>query len=200
MPNLRSSVYGWKSVWMDLAEESQGKFVEEQSQFKVRVPMNPWTVTFQMHSKSGMADKDETKILLPFISKFDFSFAIYPQTKIAEVQKHFGLQDIIVGYPEFDSQFIVKGNDENKVRKLFASDNLRELIELQKSVRLSILKGAELKPYGNVPNGVNILLFEEEGAINSFDRLVSLIELMRAAMSQLSELGVASEKDPNFEI
>jgi hypothetical protein len=86
------------------------------------------------------------------------------------------------------------------VKKLFAAESLREMIQLQKAVRLSVVKNGALKAFGKVPAGVHILVFEEDEALNSFDRLVSLLELMRASMSQLCELGVATNKDPNFQI
>jgi hypothetical protein len=196
MPNLRSSVYGWKSVWMDLADEVKGDFIEETNGAKVRVPMNPWTVTFETNTKG----KPHSRILLPYDSKADFAFEIYNRNWIADAQKKFGLQDIIVGYEDFDRDFIIKGNEENKVKKLFSSEPLREMIQLQKAVRLSIHKNGALKAFGKVPAGVNILAFDEDDELNSFDRLVSLLELMRAIMSQLCELGVATNKDPNFQI
>ncbi len=196
MAKLRSSVYGWKSVWMDLADEAKGEFMEEPGVARVRIPMNPWTVTFEMHSKG----QEHSRILLPYDSKTDFEFEIYNRNWVADAQKKFGLQDIIVGYEDFDRDFIIKGNDENKVKKLFASESLREMIQLQKAVRLSVVKNGALKAFGKVPAGVHILVFEEDDALNSFDRMVSLLELMRASMSQLCELGVATNKDPKFRI
>jgi len=196
MPNLRSSVYGWKSVWMDLADEAKGEFLEDANVARVRVPMAPWTVTFEMHSKG----KNHSKILLPFEAKTDFDFEIYNRSWIADAQKRFGLQDIIVGYEDFDRDFIIKGNDESKVKKLYSSETLREMIQLQKAVRLGIHKNGALKQYGKVPTGVHILVFEEDDALNSFDRLISLLELMRATMTQLCEMGVASTADPQFQI
>jgi hypothetical protein len=196
MPNLRSSVYGWKSVWMDLADEAKGEFQEDGSVARVRVPMTPWTVSFEMNSKG----KNHSRILLPFVSKSDFEFEIYNRSWVADAQKKFGLQDIVVGFEQFDHDFIIKGNDEGKVKKLYSSETLREMIQLQKAVRLSIHKDGALKQYGNVPNGVHVLVFEEDDAINSFDRLISLLELFRATMTQLCEMGVASTSDPNFQI
>lgn len=196
MPNLRSSVYGWKSVWMDLADEAKGDFLEENNVARVRVPMTPWTVTFEMHSKG----KNHSKILLPFEAKTDFEFEIYNRNWVADAQKKFGLQDIIVGYEDFDRDFIIKGNDESKVKKLYSSETLREMIQLQKAVRLAVQTKGALKQYGQVPSGVHVLVFEEDEAINSFDRLISLLELFRATMTQLCEMGVASTADPNFQI
>ncbi|MBS1956827.1 MAG: hypothetical protein JST89_21740 [Cyanobacteria bacterium SZAS-4] len=196
MPNLRSSVYGWKSVWMDLADEAKGDFLEENNVARVRVPMTPWTVTFEMHSKG----KNHSKILLPFEAKTDFEFEIYNRNWVADAQKKFGLQDIIVGYEDFDRDFIIKGNDESKVKKLYSSETLREMIQLQKAVRLGIQTKGALKQYGQVPPGIHVLAFEEDDAINSFDRLISLLELFRASMTQLCEMGVASTADPRFQI
>jgi hypothetical protein len=45
-----------------------------------------------------------------------------------------GMQDVEVGMPEFDRDFIIKGNDEGKLRQLFANPKIRELIAGQKDI------------------------------------------------------------------
>ncbi|HEY9676594.1 MAG TPA: hypothetical protein V6C76_01230 [Drouetiella sp.] len=196
MPNLRSSVYGWKSVWMDLADEAKGEFTENNGVARVRIPMAPWTVTFECSHSKG---KDHSRILLAYDAKSDFVFDIYNRSWLADAQKTLGMQDIVVGYDEFDRDYIIKGSDINKVKQLFSFENIREMIQLQKAVRLGVRKDAAAKAFGKVPSGVHVLVFEEEEAINSFDRLVSLLELFRAVMTQLTELKVAGVSEPEFD-
>ena len=42
---------------------------------------------------------------------------IYPQTIVEQMKKFLGMQDIEVGVPQFDEQFIVQGNDSNLIRE-----------------------------------------------------------------------------------
>jgi len=197
MPNLRSSVYGWKSVWLELADEVKGEFIDSTTApVKVRIPMAPWTVTMEMHETTG---KKQTRILLPFKYKSDFAFAIHNRNWIEDAQKTFGLQDIIVGFADFDRDFIIQGSEERTVKTLFANEPLRDQITAQKEVRLGLYRDKNaLKQFGKVPPGIHVLAFEENHAINSFERLVSLLELVRTTMAQLCELNIANQQDPDF--
>lgn len=201
---LRSSVYGWRSVWMEFAEEKAGDVVDEQKAFTMRVPAKekPWTVTFTMNPRgTGASASDFTTVALPYKAKGAFSFAIFNRNWIQEAGKVFGVQDIEVGDADFDRDYIIKGSDEKAVKRLFGNERLKELIRMQKSVHLSIHdEPAELKPYGTVPPGVNILAFRDNEAINSFERLGEIHELMVVCLDQLVEIDRASNSDPHFEV
>jgi hypothetical protein len=58
----------------------------------------------------------------------DFRFGIYQQGFLDAAGKLFGMQDVAVGYPEFDSHAIVQANDERKVKSLLSNDFIREVI------------------------------------------------------------------------
>ena len=53
------------------------------------------------------------------------------------------MQDIQVGYPFFDRSFIIKGNNEEKTKLLFASPKIRELFLAQPEIYLCIKKDDE---------------------------------------------------------
>lgn len=59
----------------------------------------------------------------------DFRFAIHTKGFIDEIGKFFGMQDIVLGYSEFDEKFIVKTNEEGKTATLFADASIRETLE-----------------------------------------------------------------------
>ncbi len=67
-----------------------------------------------------------TTLSAPLQSDSDFSFAIHHEGFLDEVGKLFGMQDIETGYAEFDKKVIVKTNEKNNVKKLFAGDDVRE--------------------------------------------------------------------------
>jgi hypothetical protein len=67
-----------------------------------------------------------------------FRFAIHPQDFLYEIGKLFGVQDVAIGYPEFDKNVIVKTNDEVKVRQLFADPDTREIFQSLSGYSLSI--------------------------------------------------------------
>lgn len=201
MTKLRSSAFGWKSVWMDLAEESQGQFDEGPNGVRVRLPLEqtPWTVTIKMN-EHGLPPKprEQTLIAVPFKAERHFSFAIHNKTWLEEIAKPFGLQDIEIGDTQFDAEYIVQGNDPVLVKELLA-DELKDLIAEQGAVRLAIHNDTpRLAQHGTVPGGVSVLTLTENTAINSFERLSALKELARATLYELVRIKAASKVDPGF--
>ena len=57
-----------------------------------------------------------------------FRFGINQQGFLDAAGKFFGMQDVVVGYPEFDSHAIVQANDEQKVKSLLSNDLIREVV------------------------------------------------------------------------
>jgi hypothetical protein len=56
-----------------------------------------------------------------------FKLAIHHETLIDGIGKFFGMQDIEIGYEEFDKQVVVKSDNEKKVKELFSDPKVRKL-------------------------------------------------------------------------
>ncbi|HZF62912.1 MAG TPA: hypothetical protein VEZ55_00420 [Chitinophagaceae bacterium] len=67
----------------------------------------------------------------------DFQFAVYKQGLLQEAGKLLGMQDVEIGHPEFDKKYIIKSNQDEKVRRLFSDYQVRS--------SLSVLKDFELE-------------------------------------------------------
>jgi hypothetical protein len=146
-----------------------------------------------MHSNPiGKSIAETTVIAVPYIPQHEFKLAIHNSSPIEEVAKIFGLQDIVIGESTFDKEFIVQGSNEQLLKELFADAPLRAAFLGQKSVNVSIVDHQH-KLFGiTPPRGVNVLTFAEKGAINSFERLTSVLELMTRTIERLAHLEVAS--------
>jgi hypothetical protein len=108
------------------------------------------------------------------------------------------MQDIVIGDPEFDKDYIIQGNHPEHVIDFFNNTNVKDLIKQQSSINLSIMDSRNHQ-YGIAPpSHENVLLFVEKGTINSFDRNSSLFELMHHVMDHLHSLGVASFDQPGY--
>jgi hypothetical protein len=46
---------------------------------------------------------------------------VYRKGVFTEIGKWFGMQDVTVGYEDFDRNFVIQGSDEQKLRRLFSS-------------------------------------------------------------------------------
>lgn len=55
----------------------------------------------------------------------DFRLAIHKEGFLDSAGKLFGMQDVVLGYPDFDERFIVKTNDQAKVKALFSDKEVR---------------------------------------------------------------------------
>ena len=73
----------------------------------------------------------------PYVNPEGFRFTIYRKGIFSELGKLLGMQDIEVGDPEFDEAFIIKGNDEFKVR-----ESLRRPPRSARWSRLSPISGS----------------------------------------------------------
>jgi hypothetical protein len=106
------------------------------------------------------------------------------------------MQDIEIGQSStFDDDFIIQGNDENKVRTLFANPEIRRLIAEQPQIRLE-LKDDEGLFRQRFPEGVDELVFHVHGVIKDVARLRQLFDLFAAVLDELCRLGSATPDDP----
>jgi hypothetical protein len=62
---------------------------------------------------------ETTTLTAPLQSSTDFRFAIHPQQFTDGIGKFFGMEDVEIGFNEFDEKFIVKTNDPLRVKKIF---------------------------------------------------------------------------------
>jgi hypothetical protein len=67
-----------------------------------------------------------------FRNREGFRFALHEEAFFDDLGKLFGMQDVEIGYPDFDDRLIVKTTDESRVRTLFTDDEARAaLLSLQ---------------------------------------------------------------------
>jgi hypothetical protein len=59
----------------------------------------------------------------------DFHFVLYPEDFLNRIGKLFGLQDEILGYPEFDHRVIVKTDNVARLKRLLAPPEKREAFQ-----------------------------------------------------------------------
>jgi len=57
-----------------------------------------------------------------------FRFAIHEEGFFDDLGKFFGMQDIEIGYPDFDKAFIIKTNDKSRVRTIFTDEEARTIL------------------------------------------------------------------------
>lgn len=58
-----------------------------------------------------------------------FTFGIHHEHFIDEIGKFFGMEDVETGYSEFDKKLVVKTNDRERVRAVFADEQVRSVFQ-----------------------------------------------------------------------
>jgi hypothetical protein len=185
-------------VWRRLCEEIGAEFVE--GGFwrgnKVQAHVGPWTVTLDSYTVSdGHSHVTYTRMRAPYVNPDGFRFTIYRKGVFSGLGKLLGMQEIEVGVPEFDEAFIVKGDDEDRVRDLFADPKLRALIAAQPQVRLEV-KDSEGWFGPNFPDDVDELSFRVVGVIKDVERLKGLFDLFAVVLERLSKIGSCRKEEP----
>jgi hypothetical protein len=79
-----------------------------------------------------------TTLQAPFSDPNGFRFALYPQDFLAGIGKLFGMQDVKVGFPDFDRKFIIKSNQSLKVKQLLADNAIREKLQQMQHFKFEI--------------------------------------------------------------
>ena len=134
-----------EEIWRQLCSEIGAQYV--QGGFwkgdKVQAHHGQWTITLDTYTVSHSDGHRRysttyTRMRAPYVNKDGFRFTIYRKSIFSGLGKLLGMQDVEVGFPEFDEAFVIKGNDEGKLRALFANPRIRQLIEMQPDVHFTV--------------------------------------------------------------
>ena len=155
-----------------------------------------------------------TQMRAPYVSKDGFQFTIHHKGLFSNMSeqmgiaagsgykfgfelrakrgKHLGLQDVEVGYLDFDREFILKSTDGAKFRALFANPRIRQVIQSHPDIHFwsKTMRGGSAHVY---PGELYLSVL---GVIEDAERLKSFFLLFTETLSQLCDIGSAYESDP----
>jgi hypothetical protein len=191
-----------EEIWRQLSAEIDANYVEGswRGADKVQVTHGEWTVTLDTYTVStGKAVIVFTRMRAPYVNPDGFRFTVYRRSIFSGIAKFFGMQDVEVGEASFDSDFIVKSNDESKVRALCMNPRIRELIAQQPSIHFTV-KDDEGWFGPTFPEGVDELYFSVAGVIKDVERLKLLYELFATTLDELCRIGSAYERAPGVSV
>ncbi|MGO8766323.1 MAG: DUF3137 domain-containing protein [Limisphaerales bacterium] len=190
-------------IWQQFAAAVGGRFAEGGfwNGSKVEATHGQWTVTLDTYTVStGKSSATYTRMRAPYVNPDGFQFKIYRENIFSNIGKLFGLQDVTVGYQPFDDEFIIKGNNEGKLRKLFADEKLRGMIERQPNIYFCLREDEERLWRGQASQGVSELYFQVGCLIKDIDRLKQIFDIFSETLDQLCRMGPAYEQAPNAQL
>jgi hypothetical protein len=187
-----------REIWRQLAEQLQADFFRGRMLRPDRVEAfyGDWMITLDTYQVDKMIF---TRMRAPYVNRDDFIFKIQREHSGHRIGKIFGLEDVKVGYPEFDRDFIIQGSDERKLQMMFQNPHIRELISFQPKILLELRREAPLFYKPKFPEGINELYYQVGGILKDIEQLQDLFELFAHTLDHLCAIGTAYEDDPNFQ-
>lgn len=191
-----------REVWKQFAEEIKGNYVQGvlRRGDKVEAYVDNWLVILDTYTVStGKSSITHTRMRAPFVNLDNFYFRIYRSGVFSEMGKMLGMKDISIGYKEFDDTFVIKSNNEEKIKLLFENESIRSLMENQQHSNLQI-KGNGGRGKKHFTDDVDELYFEVIGVIRDIERLKALYGLFAKVLQELSDIGTASTEAPKVDL
>ena len=188
-----------EEVWRRLTEQMDARVVDGGfwNGDKVEATHGEWTITLDTYLVStGKTFIMFTRMRAPYINPDGFRFSVSRAGMLTDIAKWFGMQDVTVGHEEFDTEFVIKGNSDEKLRALFANPRVRALISAQKDIRFAVRENAGWFRSKDMPEDADLLEFEVVGTIDDVARLKLLFELFGETLDQLCDIGSAYEQAP----
>jgi len=186
-------------VWQQFAGEIGATF-EPGGYFRqgvVRAKTREWIVTLDTYTVStGKSSTIYTRLRAPYVNRDGFRFDVSRKHLFTGIAKFFGMQDVEIGDPWFDEEFVVQGTDVGRLQRLFGNQRIRELLQAQPNVHLSV-KDDEGWFGTKFPEGVDELHFLALGVIKDTERLRGLFDLFSEVLDELCRMGSAYEDAPS---
>jgi hypothetical protein len=187
-----------EEVWSQLSKEI-GADYQEGGFFKtgnVIVTHRQWQIILDTYTVStGKSTVTYTRMRVPYVNNDGFRFRVYRKSIFSGLGKWLGMQDIEIGDPYFDEEFIIQGKPVEMVMTLFANMNIRQLIQKQPDIHFEVKDDEGI--FGKTfPDGVDELYFQTTGVIKDKQRLKDLFDLFSSVLEELCRLGSAYESEP----
>jgi len=189
-------------IWSQIAADIGGEFVDGGFWGKdvLIYRHGEWQILLDTYTVStGKSSTTYTRMRAPFVNKDGLYFKIYREGVFSFMGKFFGMQDIEIGDLFFDDQFIIKGNEPEKIKMLLADTRMKDLIQQQPRLHLEI-RDDEGWFRAAFPEGVDELYFQCIGVIKETERLKSLFDLFSVVLMRLVEIDSAYQSDPNVRL
>lgn len=81
-----------------------------------------------------------TSFIAPLHVTEYFQFALYSQNVLAEPRKVYGMQEVRVGDVAFDKKFIIRTNNKNRAKTIFADEAVRSILQTVDNVVFEIAR------------------------------------------------------------
>ena len=155
-----------------------------------------WCVTLDTNVvPAGAAATVVTRMRAPFVARGRFRFKLQRRDLLDALARRLRIHSSETGQSDFDREFVIRSEDDEAVRRLFDSADIRRLIQSQPSINLEA-RGDD-GPFGaSLPEGVDELVLRAPGFVTDAERLRRLFALFALTLDRLCETGAARDDEP----
>lgn len=187
--------YSNAELLKQFAIDMNGKFIDR-SYFhaaKAAIKYQDWQIIFDNYTEYKVSgnytlERIYARVTVRIKSNDNFRFELYRQSLLSSISKIFGAQDIKIGDPDFDKSFILKTNDEHKLKAFLLNPSLRNQIAFQDKINLQISDKKGIWE-NKLPAGELELSYFVEEPINDYQKLKSIYILFTELLYQLKTIG-----------
>src|SRR5689334_11067749 len=161
-----------------------------------RVRYKNWCVTLDTNVvPAGAAAAVVTRMRAPYSTRGAFRFKLQRRDLLDALARRLRIHSSETGQSDFDREFVIRSEDDELVRRLFDSSDIRRLIQSQPSINLEARGGDG--PFGaSLPEGVDELVLRAPGFVTDAERLRQLFALFALLLERLCETGAACDDEP----
>ena len=197
--SFHSDLFGWDYVWRHFADQKGGQVIEGATGLDgIVIPAGDGsTVLITPFVHHGKKRSKGTTVMTAFHPADDFVFSIQTEKLSDQVGKAFGMQDVQVQDAEFDGKFLIQGNDDARIQRLFENVYLKDAILLQPPTQLRIEHdSSHFDPEWTVRGGSHVLVYRYDHLMEKIDQLQTAFDVVTTTLVQLAVLGAVSGKVP----
>ena len=189
---------GQAEILSELARKLGGRYERGRflSRGKLKLPHRAWEITVDEYS-AHVASVVLLFIRLraPYLNRDGFRFRIYRKSGFSMIGKLFGVQDMEIGDPSFDDQFIIQGSPPSMVTRFLMNERIKELMDLQRDIQLEV-KDDEGWFGKRFPKGVDELYLRSAGTLDETYKVCELFDLLCTVLDELCAMGSADPVNP----
>ncbi|WP_165228803.1 hypothetical protein [Aquisphaera insulae] len=164
----------------------------------VHARAGPWIVSIGGYTREH--ERTFTQLYAPYSNPGGFRFSVHSTDFLTRLARKLGLwRPVDVGFPECTEAFVITGNDDDRLRTLFAEPRFRELIGARRRFSMEV----QDKPWRfaigaepDFPPDVDMLVLEVREGVTDVGQLKSLADGFAATLEQLCRTGSARSEPP----
>ncbi len=182
-----------ESSWAAFAERHEGEvFRDEKGRIDgVRVAYRDWTVVVDTYTVStGQSSITYTRGLAGFHAQVPFRCKVWKEGFFSRVGKRLGMQDLKVGRPTLDRDFVVQSDSPGHVRSLLAGSRVGELLERHPKFQYEVRKRKGSKKESEDASDAEVQVQVTE-VLTDDGRLDAILAICRESLDALVRSGVA---------